>query len=117
MHIFTGTVSVYMKCEQVKVERVGCTSMSGMCLGSDFPVSCSGSGSAGEGGRLGGREGVREGGGEGEGRREGGRQGGREGEGREGGKEGGREGGEEGREGGSAMTAQNSSSIPLRELL
>ena len=87
MHIFTGTVSVYTKCEQVKVERVGCTSMSGMCLGSDFPVSCSGSGSAGEGGRLGGRERGREevrgGGGGKEGRREGGRQGGKEG-GREG---------------------------------
>ena len=39
------------------------TSMSGMCLGcSDFPVSCSGSGSAGDGWRLG-REGGREGGG------------------------------------------------------
>ena len=97
MHIFTGTVSVYMKCEQVKVERVGCTSMSGMCLGSDFPVSCSGSGSAGEGGRLGGREGVRGGGGGKEGRREAGREGGGGEGGRERGREGGRGGGEGGR--------------------
>ena len=34
--------------------------MSGMCFGSDFPVSGSGSGSAGEGWRLGGEEGGEE---------------------------------------------------------
>ena len=39
------------------------TSMSGICFGSDFPVSGSGSGSAGEGWRLGGGGGVGGGGG------------------------------------------------------